>query len=179
MLGRKESALLVIDVQGRLHEIMSDREQLDRSLIQLINGAKLLDMPIIVTEQLPEKLGRTNQPFRALLEDVAVIEKSTFSCCGEPAFMEQLRQIKKRQLLLVGIETHVCIYQTAMDLLGEGYDVVVAADAVSSRSSENKRLALDALRSAGATILPAESILFALLKDAADPRFRDLLGLIK
>jgi len=179
MLEREQSALLFIDVQGRLHEMMHEREELDHSLKQLVEGATLLDLPILVTEQLPEKLGRTNEPFCSLLGNAPVISKSTFSCCGEEKFMQALRATQKKQLILAGIETHVCVLQTGIDLLAQGYKVVVAADAVSSRNPKNKVLALNALRDAGATILPAESILFALLKDAADPLFRALLQLIK
>jgi len=179
MLNYEQSVLLFIDVQGRLHEMMDEREALDRCLKQLLEGAALLEIPLLVTEQLPEKLGRTNEPFCSLLVDAPVFAKSTFSCCGEPQFMKALEAVEKKQVVLVGIETHVCIFQTGMDLLKLGYKVVVAADAVSSRSPKNKELALHALRNAGATILPAESILFAWLQDAEKPQFRDLLRLIK
>lgn len=105
--------------------------------------------------------------------------KSSFSCCGEPQLVDALKASGRKQVILVGIETHVCVYQTAVDLLESGHEVIVAADAVSSRAAENKTLALEEMRSAGATVLPTESILFALLRDAADPRFKELLKLIK
>lgn len=179
MLKREETVLVFIDVQGRLHAIMSDKETLDANMGKLIQCAKLLEVPILGTEQIPEKLGSTNEPFRSQLADIPVVGKSAFSCCGEPAFMEQLERLGRQQFILVGIETHVCVYQTAIDLMEFGSEVFVAADAVSSRSPENKAWALQAMRDAGAKILPTESLLFALLRDAKDPAFKDLLKLIK
>ncbi len=179
MLKCDEAVLLFIDVQGKLHEIMHEKEMLDGNLEKLIQCAKLLEIPILGTEQIPEKLGATNEPFKSLLNGVPMIGKSAFSCCGEPKFMEAFRSLGKQQAILVGIETHVCVYQTAIDLLEDGVEVFVVADAVSSRAPENKALALQAMRDAGAKVLPTETILFALLRDASDPRFKDLLQLIK
>ena len=178
-LAKDEALLLFVDVQGRLHELMDGKAELDAALERLVRGAALLGLPRIVTEQIPEKLGGTNEPFASLLEGVPVIAKHTFSCLGEPRFVEALRATGRRQVILCGIETHVCIYQTALDLLAEGFEVCVAADAVSSRRAENRRLALEEMARSGAAVLPVESILFALLRDAADPAFRDLLKLIK
>ena len=179
MLKTDDTVLVFIDVQGRLHEIMHEKEGLDANLERLIRCAGLLEIPILVTEQIPEKLGPTNEPFRALLAGAKTVSKTAFSCCGDLKFLTELRAAGRGQVILVGIETHVCVYQTAMDLLATEYDVFVAADAVSSRSLENKTLALQAMRDAGARVLPTESILFALLRDAADPRFKELLKLIK
>jgi len=179
MLKKEETVLVFIDVQGRLHEMMDSRETLDSNLEKLIRCAKMLEVPIVGTEQIPEKLGATSEPFRTLLENVPMLGKSSFSCCGEPAFSETFQSLEKRQAILVGIETHVCVYQTAIDLLGNGTEVFVAADAVASRSPANKVLALEAMRNAGAQILPAETVLFALLRDAANPHFKEMLQLIK
>ncbi len=179
MLMREEAVLVFIDVQGKLHEIMHERKTLDGNLVRMVECAKLLEVPILGTEQIPEKLGSTSEPFKTLLADVPVIAKSTFSCCGEPRFMEAFQAFGKRQAILVGIETHVCVYQTAMDLLKDDVEVFVVADAVASRVSENKQLALQAMRDAGAKVLPTETLLFALLRDAADPQFKALLKLIK
>ena len=179
MLKRDEAVLIFIDVQGKLHEIMDGKATLDGNLTRLIECAKLLELPILGTEQIPEKLGSTSDPFKTLLADVPMIAKTTFSCCGEPTFMRQLERLDRQQFILTGIETHVCVYQTAIDLLELGSEVFVAADAVASRVPENKALALQALREAGARILPTEGLLFALLRDASDPRFKTLLQLIK
>ena len=179
MLKRDEAVLVFIDVQGKLHGLMDGKEALDGNLARMVECAKLLDVPVIATEQIPEKLGATNEPFKSLLEGVPMIGKSAFSCCGEPKFMEAFQTLEKRQAILVGIETHVCVYQTAIDLLEAGTEVFVVADAVASRSPGNKALALQVLRDAGAQVLPTEATLFALLRDAADPRFKGLLKLIK
>lgn len=179
MLKREEAVLVFIDVQGRLHELMHEKESLDGNLEKIVRCAHLLEVPILGTEQIPEKLGPTNEPFKSLLEKVPMIGKSAFSCCGDPKFMDAFQSLGKRQAILVGIETHVCVYQTTLALLEAGIEVFVAADAVSSRTPENKSLALQAMRDAGAKILPAETVLFALLRDAADPRFKELLKLVK
>lgn len=179
MLKRDEAVLVFIDVQGRLATLMHDKETLDANLARMIECAKLLELPILWTEQIPEKMGSTSEPFKALLDGVSRIEKSTFSCCAEPRFLEAFQSSGKRQAILVGIESHICVYQTAIDLLEDGIEVFVVADAVSSRAPENKSFSLQALRDAGARIIPTETALFALLRDAADPRFKKLLGLIK
>jgi nicotinamidase-related amidase len=179
MLRREDAVLVFIDVQGKLHDIMYEKSVLDANLDRLVRCAQLLDIPVIGTEQLPGKLGPTSEPFRTLLSGAPMTAKSAFSCWGEPEFVGAFQAAGRRQAVLCGIETHVCVYQTALDLLAENFEVFVAADAVSSRSPGNKGLALESMRRAGADILPAESILFALLRDAADPRFRDVLGLVK
>ncbi len=179
MLKAEDAVLLFIDVQGKLHEIMHEKKILDANLERMIRCARLLEIPTLVTEQIPEKLGATSEPFRSLMADAISLPKTAFSCCGDLKFLTQLRALGRRQAILVGIETHVCVYQTAVDLLESEYEVYVAADAVSSRAAENKELALQAMRDAGATILPTESVLFTLLRDAADPRFKELLKLIK
>ncbi len=179
MLKCEEAVFVFIDVQGRLHDIMHEKETLDGNLEKMVRCAQLLEIPLIGTEQIPEKLGPTSEPFKSLLEEAPMIEKSAFSCCGDPNFMDVFQSMGKRQVILVGIETHVCVYQTALDLLEAGIEVFVVADAVSSRALENKELALQAMRDAGAQILPTETVLFALLRDAADPRFKELLKLIK
>ena len=179
MLKADDTVLVFIDVQGRLHETMHDRDHLDLHLERMVRGCILMDIPVMVTEQIPGKLGPTSEPFRSLLQEYAAIEKTAFSCCGDLKFLSQLRILGRRQAVLVGIEAHVCVYQTAMDLLAAAYGVVVVADAVASRSAMNKSLALAAMRDAGARVLPAETVLFGLLRDAADPRFKELLNLIK
>ena len=179
MLKQDDAVLVFIDVQGRLHEIMHEKEALDANLQRIIRCAQLLEIPILVTEQIPEKLGPTSDPFKSMLEGMATVAKTAFSCCGDLKFLTALRSLGKRQVILVGIEAHVCVYQTAMDLLDTEYEVFIPADAVSSRMPENKTLALQALRDVGTRILPTETVLFSLLRDAADPRFKELLKLIK
>jgi hypothetical protein len=124
MLNRNNALLIFIDVQGKLHEIMPERATLDANLERMITCTKLLKLPLLVTEQLPDKLGPTNEPFRTQLAGATVLRKSAFSCCGEVSFRTALRATEKNQVILVGIETHVCVYQTALDLLADNFEVL-------------------------------------------------------
>lgn len=179
MLKRDNVVLVFIDVQGRLHELMHEKELLDHNLEKLVRCADMLNVPVVRTEQIPEKLGLTSEPFKTLLTHAPGVSKSSFSCWGEPRFVEVFQAFGKRKAILVGIEAHVCIYQTALDLLEEGIEVLVISDAVSSRVPENKALALQAMRDEGAKIISTEMALFALLRDAGDPNFKKLLQLVK
>ncbi len=179
MLKRDEVVLVFIDVQRRLVEAMHDKRHLFANLERMVASAQELEVPVLLTEQLPEKLSGTSERFRLMLENIMAIEKSSFSCCGEPVFMEAFQAMGKKQAILVGIEAHVCVYQTALDLLEQGIEVFVIADAVSSRTVENKELALQAMRDAGAKVVPTETAIFALLRDAADPAFKAILKRIK
>lgn len=179
MLNKDDAVLIFIDVQRSLAEVMHDKRHLFKNLERMVKGAQVLDVPILLTEQLPGKLGGTSEKFKMILESLMVVEKTSFSCCGEPVFVDAFQALGKKQAILVGIETHVCVYQTALDLLADGIEVYVVADAVSSRTAENRDLALQAMREEGAKIIPTETALLALQKDAANPGFKDLLKLIK
>ncbi len=179
MLDRERAALVVIDFQGRLAESMPDYGGLLASLRRLVQGARLLGLPILCTEQLPDKLGATRPELAGVLDGVAPIPKSTFSCCGAPGFEEALERMDRGQVLLAGIETHVCVYQTAADLLDAGYEVHVPADAVASRTEGNKTVALSRMRAEGARISSVEMALFELQRAAGGETFRSLLALIK
>ncbi len=176
MLKKENTVLIFIDVQGRLAEVVDGSESLFRSLRRLLEGMYVLDIPVIVTEQTPDNLGKTRGEFRPLL---LPITKSTFSCCGERVFLEALEKINRRQVILCGIETHVCIYQTAMDLLAAGYEVCVVADAVSSRDPANKTLALRRMEAEGVKLTGTEMLLFELLGDAKSQQFKCILQIIK
>ncbi len=179
MLMRDEAVLVFIDVQPRLVEAMHDKRHFLANLERIVGAAQELAVPVLWTEQLPGKLGETSERFRLMLKDVMAIEKSSFSCCGEPVFAEAFQALGRKQAILVGIESHVCVYQTALDLQEQGVEVFVVADAVSSRTPENKELALQALRAAGVTVIPTETAVFELLRDAADPAFKAILKRIK
>lgn len=179
MLKPEETALVVIDVQGKLAQLMYERERLFRALATLVRGARLIGVPIILTEQVPEKLGDTISDLRELLTDSKPIAKSSFSCVREPAFEDELKALGRHNLVLAGIETHVCVYQTARDLLERGYRVEVATDAVSSRSAENRSIGLTRMKSEGAYLTSVEMVLFELQEVAKGERFRELSRLIK
>lgn len=146
LLSQEDSVLMVIDMQGNLYESMQDKPFLLENVRKLIRGMQVFGIPVIVTEQIPEKLGPTIEPVVSLLPDAPRIPKSDFSCCGEEKIMKALKALERQQVLLCGIETHVCVYQTAVDLLGFGYDVHLVADAVSSRTALNREIGIRKLR---------------------------------
>jgi nicotinamidase-related amidase len=179
MLDIQDCCLVVIDVQGKLAHLMADKESLFKNIRILIQAAKILEIPILWCQQVPEALGPTVPQIAELLADQEPINKASFSCWGQEEFTEILNSLEREQLLLCGIETHVCVYQTAMDLMEEGLDVTVVADAVSSRTEQNKQLALTRLSDEGAGIGTTEMVLFELLKTSEHPQFREIAKLVK
>ena len=172
-------ALIVIDVQGNLAQVMHQKEDLFKNLTILIKGAKLLEIPIIWTEQVPDKLGPTIPEIAELLTEQKPIVKAVFSCAREEKFITELKALKVDHVLLCGIETHVCVYQTALDLLEMEYHVDIVSDAVSSRSEENKHVGLDRVMLAGGSVTSVETVLFEVQEIAQGQRFRELIKLVK
>jgi len=179
MLEIRESTLVVVDVQGKLAQLMADKEALFQNIRILIQAAKLLEIPILWCQQVPQALGPTVPEIAELLTGLEPIDKASFSCCGDEQFVSRLSALDRRQVLLCGIETHICIYQTARDLLGRGQEVTVLADAVSSRTLENRRIALERLACEGAAVASTEMVLFELLKTAKHPQFKPIAKLVK
>lgn len=179
MLTVDNTVLLVVDVQGRLAEVMHDREPLLENVRRIIQGAQVLDLPIVVTEQVPEKLGATRSEISPYLQGIDPIAKRSFSCCGDETFVDVLTGLNRKQVLMAGIEAHVCVYQTAVDLLEQGYEVQLVADAVSSRTPENRQLGLDRMKAAGASLTSTEMALFELLRVAEGPKFKAISKLVK
>jgi nicotinamidase-related amidase len=179
MLQEETSLLIVIDIQGNLARAAADRELLFESTRKLIQGARVFQLPILVTEQIPEKLGPTIPEIDELLAGVGKIPKQTFSCCQNTAFIEALNKEDRKQILLCGIESHICVYQTAMDLLGRGYEVHVVADAVSSRTAQNREIGISKTIRAGAHLTSTETVLFELLKTAGSDKFKDIFTIVK
>ena len=179
MFKIEESVLLVIDVQGKLATIMYERDKVLHNLQAMIKAAQILGIPIFWTEQVPEKIGPTIPEIAGLLNNIQPIKKASFSCCLNKQFQEALKKIKRKQLIIVGIEAHVCVYQTVCDLIEAKYDVQVVADAVSSRTQENKELALERIKAVGATLTSVEMIICELLRTTEHKKFKDILSLIK
>ncbi|MFN8457006.1 MAG: hydrolase [Anaerolineae bacterium] len=180
MLNLNNTALVVIDVQGKLAQVMHGKEALFENLQKLIKGVQVLELPIIWNEQLPEKLGPTTPEVAELLaHSTQPIPKSSFSCCGNPPFMAALQATGRKQILLTGIESHVCVYQTCLDLLNQGYEVQVVTDAVSSRTAENRQLGLERMQAAGATPTSTEMALFELLRVAEGLKFKEITKIVK
>ncbi len=180
MLQTNNTTLVVIDVQGKLAQVMHGKEALFENLQKLIKGVQVLGLPIIWNEQLPEKLGPTIPEVAELLaHSTQPIPKSSFSCCGNPPFLAALQAGGRKQILLTGIESHVCVYQTCLDLLDQGYEVQVVTDAVSSRTAENRQLGLERMQAAGATPTSTEMALFELLRAAEGPKFKEIARIVK
>jgi nicotinamidase-related amidase len=179
MISRTNAVLIIIDIQGNLAQAMYDKENLFANNVKLIQGFKAFNLPIIVTEQIPQKLGQTIPQIASQLEGINPIAKETFSCWDDLNFIKQLKALSRKQIVIAGIECHVCVYQTALDLISNGYTVHLIADAVSSRTPENRQIGIDAMKSAGAHITSTEMVLFELLRTAADPKFKEIFKIVK
>lgn len=178
-LVRDKAALIVVDIQERLLPAIFERERVAQNSLRLIRGAGVLGLPIIATEQYRKGLGTTMPEIAKAIQGFAPLEKLAFSACGAKGFVEALAARNSSQVLLCGIETHVCVSQTGLDLLDAGFDVFVAADAVSSRTPENHRLGLERMRDAGAVIVSTEMALFELIEKAGTDEFKQILTLVK
>ncbi len=179
MLKIENAILVVIDVQGKLATLMHRKEEFYKNVVRMIRGAQVLDIPVIWNEQLPDKLGPTIPEIKEVLAGSAPLAKKTFSCCGNNEFTVQLKDSTRKQVLLVGMETHVCVYQTAIDLVESGYEVHLVADAVSSRIPENIKIGLNAIKDAGAKITCVEMALFELLQVAEGDKFKQIINIVK
>ena len=179
MLTTENTCLVVIDIQEKLLPVMAEPERVVKNTAVLIHIAKALNIPIPWCQQVPKALGPTVGELSSLLADIKPIDKSTFSCCGEEVFLTKIDELKARSAILCGIESHVCIFQTARDLIQHGLYVHVVADATSSRTQENKTIGINRMAKEGAVITSTEMLLFELLRDANYEKFRELAKLIK
>ncbi len=176
---RARTLIAFVDIQERLLPAMSGGEPALANALLLARSAAILQVPTLVTEQYPRGLGPTVAPLRTALNVPVTLEKITFSACGTPAFMHALRARGASDVILCGIEAHVCVLQTCLDLLAEGCHVFVVADAVASRTPENARLGLARMHDAGAAIVSTEMALFELLGQAGTPEFKQVQALLK
>jgi Isochorismatase family len=179
MLSKELALLAIIDVQGKLVQAMHQADLLLRHLQIIIRGAQILQLPILWAEQNPAGLGPTVPEVSSLLAGQKPFAKTTFSACGNAAFLHALRSSRRQQVLLAGIEAHVCIYLTGAELLSLGYEVEVVADAVASRLPGNKEIGLAKLQTLGAGITSTETALFELLGCAEGASFKEILKLVK
>jgi len=178
-LTTDNTALLVIDMQERLFPVMHEKEKLLRNVLKLIRGAQVLEIPIILTEQYPRGLGPTLPEIKELLPDVQPVEKVCFNCCDDEIFCKALGSLKRNQVLVAGIEAHICVYQTAMALSRSGYEVQVVGDCVSSRDPENKLVSLFKMGAAGVSPTTLETALFELLRVASGDKFKQISNIVK
>lgn len=178
LLGRRTSRLLIVDMQERLLAAMQERLQVVAACERLIKAAQILDVPIDATEQYPKGLGPTAPELRQLL--AAPVEKLRFSCAESlPWIDDATARTERDQILVAGIETHVCVLQTALDLISCGYRVVIPADAVTSRKSIDRDFGLKRLADQGVTVTTTEAILFEWCEVAGTPEFKQISQLVK
>ncbi|NOY65246.1 MAG: hydrolase [Nitrospirae bacterium] len=178
-LDRKDTLLVIIDIQDRLARVMKERETVVNNVLHLVELAKLFNMPVVVTEQYPRGLGPTVAELKDALGDNLPIEKITFSCSETEHFRDTLKKIDRKKVLLTGMETHVCVLQTCLDLLRDGYRVHLVTDATTSRKPDDKSVAVEFMRDAGAVITCTETVLFQILKKAGTEEFKVISRRIK
>lgn len=180
MIKIDNTALILIDYQGKLAKVMHESEKLHDNMIRLIKGMQILDIPIIQLEQYPKGLGPTVDEVKQLFDDDnEPISKMNFSACQTPEFQATVGELGKDSFLVAGIEAHICVYQTVRELLSSGKYVEYVRDGISSRTVENKQLAIDKMNLLGAFPTSVEMALFELMGTAEHPRFKEISQLIK
>ncbi|MEI6566542.1 MAG: hydrolase [Verrucomicrobiota bacterium] len=173
------SVLVLVDIQERLLPVMSGADSLLANTLLLAKAASILNIPVLVAEQYPRGLGHTVPALKQEVSDCRVFEKLTFSACGTPGIPEALAAAGRPDVILAGIESHVCVMQTCLGLLRQGFRVFVCADAIASRTPENCRSGLERMRSAGALPASTEMVLFEWLEKAGSPEFKHIQALLK
>jgi isochorismate hydrolase len=176
LIEREDSMLVIIDMQERLFPVMAEKETLADQVMKLVRFSKIVGLPVIMTEQ--EKLGPTLPEIKGELASVAPVPKVDFNCFGCEAFVKRVHELDKRTLILCGIEAHICVAQTALYAASD-YEVHVVADAVASRSPENRRVALERMSRSGVTITSTEMVIYELLRKAGTDTFKEVLKLVK
>ena len=179
LLNKERTGLLVIDMQKKLLKTMPAPDILKENVLKLIEGFKIIERPVFLTEHYPEGLGKTETAIKKVLKGVEIEEKLSFSCCGIEGFSRKLRKQKIDQVVLCGIETHICIWQTAMDLLYHSFNVTVVKDCVASRKEIDGETALARMQANRIQISTAETVLFELLGKAGAEPFQKISELIK
>ena len=174
LLDKETSALLLIDVQEKLTPLVLHAQALVEQCHWLVRLANDINVPVLITEQYPRGLGQTVASLRSMPHCEPIVEKVSFSCYREPLFVSAWQTLKKKQVVIVGIETHVCVLQTAMDMKQAGFEVFVVADAVSSRHEINHKYALKRMAKAGIHLVTAEMVFFEWVRVAGTPEFKRL-----
>ena len=182
-LARRESSILVIvDFQEPFAKAMADRDDIAKRIATLTHVAHIVGMPVVVTEQSPEKLGPTVPELQSTLAELDLydpISKTTFSCCASETFVQRVYDTGRDSLILAGMETHVCVQQTALEAMNLGYKVFIPGDAVTSRHRDDWTAALDKMRHAGAIVTTSEMTAYELLGAAGTPEFKAAMAYLK
>jgi len=176
---REGSLLLIIDFQQGMLKVMESWERIARKVNQLIRAADILGVPVLVTEQYRKGLGETHSELLREIKSPVVFQKEHFSACLEPDFLSVVHSFNRDEIVVVGMETHVCVLQTCLDLIKSGFKVHLVADAVASRVRENRDIAIDLLRQAGAVVTSTEIVIFQWTCRANTEDFRRILPIVK
>lgn len=179
LISKKEAALIIVDVQEKLFPLVYERNKVLDNIRKLIRFAKIINMPIVLTEQYPRGLGLTIPEIKEIIPEIQPIEKVEFSCFGSEKFRSLLNDLNVKTLIITGIETHICVAQTSIEGLNNGYKSCVIVDATSSRNPEDKSVALERMKQSGVIIASTEMIIYELLGTAGTQEFREVLKLIK
>lgn len=172
-------AFYLVDVQERLFPHINNKEQLEKNLITLVKGLQVHEVPFVVNEQYKKGIGETIPSLEELVSECGHYEKTTFSCCGNPESLGAIKATGKKQIIVAGIETHVCVLQTCLDLLEEGFQVILVTDCCSSRKQNDTDVAIMRLVQAGVIPTTYESLLFELTVNAKHPNFKAIASLVK
>jgi isochorismate hydrolase len=176
LIQRDDAVVIIIDMQERLFPAMGDKDKVQENVMRLVKFSKVLGLPVMLTEQ--EKLGSTLHEIKEELKEAHPISKVDFNCFGSESFTKRLESLRRRTLILTGIEAHICVAQTALYALSE-YTVHVVSDAIASRAPHNHRVALDRMMQSGVTVTSTEMVIYEILKRAGSDLFREVLKLIK
>lgn len=176
---KEETAGLIIDIQERLFPAMWEREKLLKNCQVLLKGLSILEVPLMVTQQYTRGLGETLEEIKQSVPDFQFLEKRAFSCCDEPSVTEKLKALQVKNIILLGIESHVCVLQTAIDLKEAGLNPVVVMDCVSSRMPDSIQWAAERFRFEHIMMSTYESVLFELTRSSGAPEFKAISNLVK
>jgi nicotinamidase-related amidase len=179
LIERHKSCLLVVDVQEKLAPAMVDPASVIRNVGILVRAAARLGVPLVVSEQYPQGLGTTVPELRALAPESARLAKVSFSCAGDPVLQQRVKEAQRSLIVIAGLEAHVCVLQSALGFQQAGYETVVVADAISSRTPANREAALQRLRENGVEVATTEMVVFEWLGQAGTPEFKELSKLIR
>jgi len=179
MLNLSDAVLIVVDVQGKLARVVEDSEHMIGQIQKLVKGMLALEIPIILTAQVPEKLGETVEEIAEVLPDLKQVSRTSFSVFRSIEILNTLAELKRKQIILCGFETHICLYQSALDLMNSDYEVYLVVDGTSSRKGVDKATAIMRVNAEGGKLTTVEMTLYELMRDARHPAFKTVAKIIK
>jgi nicotinamidase-related amidase len=178
-VNKEKTGLIIIDAQENLMSVMRQKKEVIQNIVKLLHLARIYHLPVLMTEQYPKMLGPTVDEIRSHVPDFDPVEKLEFDFCRVEPFMKRLEALTLYNLIVTGVEAHVCVLQSCLCLVKKGYHVYVPRDCIDSRTYENKQTALELMKDEGVTVTSAEVIIFQMLKQAGTPEFKEMLKVIK